>query len=220
MTAASKTPPTVGEAWAAVMDEVQSVGKTGRNQKQGYNFRGIDAVVNAVGPILRKHKVLVLPSLRTWEHGTVEVGKDRTPMGHARVEVDYTIHGPAGDTLPGSAPGEAMDSGDKATAKAMSVAYRTFLIQALCLPTDEPDPDEHSYERAPARPAGPPPTFEELLLDAEHAASSAALDALANRTKASLAAGGITAQQLNKIREVVTARRADLANQTSEGSAA
>jgi hypothetical protein len=42
-----------------------------------------------------------------------------------------------------------MDSGDKATAKAMSVAMRTALLQALCLPTDEPDPDATSYERAP-----------------------------------------------------------------------
>jgi hypothetical protein len=46
-----------------------------------------------------------------------------------------------------------MDSGDKATAKAMSVAYRTALLQVLCLPTDEPDPDSHTYERAPVESA-------------------------------------------------------------------
>lgn len=43
-----------------------------------------------------------------------------------------------------------MDSGDKATAKAMSVAFRTALLQALCLPTDEIDPDAESYERSSA----------------------------------------------------------------------
>ena len=43
---------------------------------------------------------------------------------------------------------EVVDSGDKATAKAMSVAFRTALLQALCLPTDEPDPDASSYERS------------------------------------------------------------------------
>jgi hypothetical protein len=69
-------------------------------------------------------------------------------MGHARVIVKYTFVGPEGDTLTGSAPGEAMDSGDKATAKAMSVAFRTFLLQALSLPTNEPDPDAVVYSRA------------------------------------------------------------------------
>jgi hypothetical protein len=29
----------------------------------------------------------------------------------------------------------------------MSVAYRTFLLQLFCLPTDEPDPDTFSYEQ-------------------------------------------------------------------------
>jgi hypothetical protein len=69
-------------------------------------------------------------------------------MGHVRVKVAYTFYGPAGDSVEGEVVAEAMDAGDKATSKAMSVALRTFLIQALCLPTDEPDPDQESYERA------------------------------------------------------------------------
>ena len=44
-----------------------------------------------------------------------------------------------------------MDGGDKATAKAMSVAFRIALLQALALPTSEPDPDSTSYERSPAK---------------------------------------------------------------------
>ena len=139
---------TVHQAWAAVMAEVKAVGKDGRNQQQSYNFRGIDGVMNAVGPAMRKHGVVVLPSLRSRETGTVEVGQKRTPMAHVVVEVDFTVYGPAGDTITGSTPGEAMDSGDKATSKAMSVAYRTFLIQALTLPTHEVDPDESTYERS------------------------------------------------------------------------
>jgi hypothetical protein len=51
-------------------------------------------------------------------------------------------------------PGEAFDSGDKSTAKAMSVAYRTALLQALTLPTDEPDPDETVEELAPRQQNG------------------------------------------------------------------
>lgn len=202
---------TVHEALAAVMADVQAVRKGDRNQQQGYSFRGIDAVVNAVGPVLRKHKVTVSPRVDSYEYGTVEVGKNRTPMGHVRVIVTYTFHGPEGDSLPAQAPGEAMDSGDKATPKAMSVAYRTALLQALALPTDEPDPDGSSYERSPARePVGPPPTVEELLLDAEHANSPDALNSLARRAVAAHTTGAITDQQLQAVKEMVTARRADL----------
>jgi hypothetical protein len=144
------TQPTVTEALANVMEDVRAVAKGDTNTQQQYKFRGIDAVVNAVGPALRRHRVIVTPDVRSIEYAVVHVGRNQTPMGHVRVVVSYTFHGPDGSTLSCSAPGEAMDSGDKATPKAMSVAYRTALLQALCLPTDEPDPDAQSYERAQA----------------------------------------------------------------------
>lgn len=134
-----------------VMDDVGAVRKGQRNESQGFSFRGIDAVVNAVSPALRAHEVVVLPTVLDYEYGTVEVGQRRTPMAHVKVMVRYTFYGPDGDSLTAVAVGEAMDSGDKATAKAMSVAFRTALLQSLALPTDEPDPDETVYERS----AGP-----------------------------------------------------------------
>ena len=152
------TPPPVHVAWQRVMDQVQAVGKTGHNKTQDYNFRGVDAVVNAVGPALRTHGVIVLPALKSIEYRDVEVGKNRTLMVSVRLEVRYVIVGPLGDVLEvpnepdfGKVAAEAMDSGDKATSKAMSVAERTFLIQALMLPTHQPDPDEQTYERSAAR---------------------------------------------------------------------
>ncbi len=142
--------PTIQAALAAVMADVTHVGKEGKNSAQGYSFRGIDGVLNAVGPALRRRGVVVMPHLEAVEHLVVEVGKNRTAMRQATVTVRYVFHGPAGDSLDCVVAGEAMDSGDKATSKAMSVALRTALIQALALPTHEPDPDEKSYERAPA----------------------------------------------------------------------
>lgn len=144
----SITPPTAVQALAAVMAEVQAVRKNERNQQQGFNFRGVDAVVNAVGPVFRTHGVVVGSEVLSHTFAEVEVGTKRTPMGHAMVTVRYRFYGPAGDYVEASAAAEAMDSGDKATPKAMSVAYRTALIQALCLPTDELDPDAVSYERS------------------------------------------------------------------------
>lgn len=144
------------QALALVMKKVRSVAKRDKNTSPysgGYNFRGVDAVVNAVGPKLREVGVIVVPIVEESSYGTVEVGQKRTLMGHARVTVTYRFYGPDGTHLDCRVPGEAMDSGDKAMSKAMSVAFRTALIQALCLPTDEPDPDASSYERsAPATP--------------------------------------------------------------------
>lgn len=144
------TKSTIYEALAAVMADVKAVGKDSRNLQHNFNFRGIDAVVNAANPALVKHGVIVVPELLKKEYGTVEVGKNRTRMAHCQVEVCYRFYGPDGSNIPVTVPGEAMDSGDKATAKAMSVAFRTALIQALALPTDEPDPDANSYERSAA----------------------------------------------------------------------
>src|SRR5699024_4257773 len=150
---------TVHQALNRVMRDVQAVRKGERNNAPGggFMFRGIDAVTNAVGPALREHGVIVTPSVIDWHHGTVTVGQRQTQMGHARVLIKFTWYGPEGDSIETIAAGEAFDSGDKATAKAHSVAFRTCMIQTLCLPTDEPDPDEHTYERAPASPTEPAP---------------------------------------------------------------
>lgn len=139
---------TIYAAMSAVMEDVGSVAKTDRNTSQGFQFRGVDAVVNACSPALRKHGVVVLPNVLENTYGTVTTGKNNTAMGHAQVKVEYRFYGPAGDHISAVVMGEAFDSGDKATAKAMSVAFRTALLQSLSLPTDEPDPDALSYERS------------------------------------------------------------------------
>lgn len=138
--------PTVHQALSKVMDAVQAVRKDSKNQAQRFNFRGIDAVMNAVGPALRKHGVVILPEEVDVHrsNGTTANGKQTAEVV---VKVTYRVYGPNGDSIHGKVAAEAMDFGDKAIAKAMSVAYRTFLLQALTIPTDEPDPDSESYER-------------------------------------------------------------------------
>lgn len=142
---------TVFQALTNVMADVRAVAKDGWNAKQGFNFRGIDAVVNAVGPALRDHCVIVVPHEVTsrYRDVTSTTGK---PMRECTVVVKYRIYGPEGDYIDAEVPGESMDTGDKGTPKAMSVALRTMLIQSLCLPTHESDPDSETYERAPADP--------------------------------------------------------------------
>jgi hypothetical protein len=146
------------EALNEVMKDVGAVGKEQRNTHQNFNFRGIDAVINAVSPAFRKHGIFCTPTVLSSEYESVQVGQNRTTMGHARVTVQYTFHAFDGTSVTATVSAESMDSGDKATAKAMSVAYRTALLQTLCLPTDDTDPDAETFERSPAssEPARPP----------------------------------------------------------------
>lgn len=141
----AKSALTAQQAIVAVMNEVQAVGKNDKNTAQGFKFRGIDAVMNAVGPAFRKHGVFVVPTILS---NTVDIvpSKSGGSLNVTRLIVEFAVHAEVGEPIIGSVHAEAMDSGDKSGAKAMSVALRTFLLQLLCLPTDEPDPDSHSYE--------------------------------------------------------------------------
>jgi hypothetical protein len=136
------------EAIREVANYVGAVGKTGTNTSQNYKFRGVDAVINAVSPALRRQGLVIWPELISIEYDT-SISKSGTQQQIARLLVRYNVQAIDGEPISGIVAAEAFDTGDKATAKAMSVAYRTFMIQLLCLPTDEPDPDESSYDTRP-----------------------------------------------------------------------
>jgi ERF superfamily protein len=206
------TKPTIVEALTAVKAEVGAVGKGERNSQQGFMFRGIDAVLNAVSPALVRYGVVVTPVGCASEFGTVEVGAKRTPMGHCKVLVTYRFHGPGGDHLDVVVPGEAMDSGDKATAKAMSVAYRIALLQALSLPTDDPDPDSHSYERSAPQQATPTDWAWASEFERRVTASASQQD-LTDRWNELVAAfkdGRINESDANTLKTVLTIRKNEL----------
>lgn len=144
----------IHEALAGVMTDVSHVAKRDVNQHQRFHFRGIDAVVNAVGPVLRKHSVTVRPVVQHIAYDIVQTTTGK-PATACRVIVDYVFGAIDGSELTATVAAEAWDSGDKAAPKAMSVAFRTALLQTLALPTDEPDPDSHSYERDRAQQSQP-----------------------------------------------------------------
>jgi hypothetical protein len=143
--------PTIFHLLADAKKEIGAVGKNDTNQIQKFKFRGIDAVVNAVAPVFNQLGVITVPEVLEHEYETVVIGAKQTQMGHVRLIVKYHFYGPDGDFVTATVASESMDSGDKATPKAMSVAFRTALLQVLNLPTDEPDPDSESYERSSAK---------------------------------------------------------------------
>lgn len=136
--------PTIYEALNAVSNDVTFIGKNNKNTHQGFNFRGIDDVMNTFGPSLRRHGVIAIPRVVSAKHGEKQTRNSVAKT--VDLIVEYIFYGPAGDSITSSVAAESFDSGDKATAKAMSAAMRTAFLQVFCLPTNEPDPDEFSYE--------------------------------------------------------------------------
>lgn len=199
--------PSVAVALAAVMNEVDHVSKDGTyDDKRGtrYSFRGVDDTVNAVAPAFRKHGVLCLPNVEDVQY-TSYTTRNGASMMRCTVRTRYDFVGPAGDKLSATVCGEAADSSDKATAKAQSVALRVALLQALCLPTDDPDPDDTRPEAPPPRRAATPapPPSEGVQ------AFTAAANALDGPHRAELRAQLIAANLPLKAEEMTSGQRAE-----------
>jgi hypothetical protein len=143
-------------AWLRVRRDVRGIAKGEQYNAAGtrYNFRGVDTVVNVFGPLTLKHGVSVLPVAVEAEYRDTTTSKGNK-MRECTVRVTWQIIGPKGDTLTAQSQGEALDSADKGTAKAQSVALRVLLLTGGLTPTHDKDPDASHVDRgeAPIRPA-------------------------------------------------------------------
>jgi hypothetical protein len=141
---------------SAVMKEIGAVEKNQENTAQKYRFRGIDQFMNALYPALVNNGVFIVPSLIAETHDFKQVvranGRDGMDK-HVHVQMRYTFYAEDGSSLDvGPIPGEGIDSGDKATNKALSAALKYALIQTFSIPTeDNVDADEESPELAPVK---------------------------------------------------------------------
>lgn len=128
---------------AAVSGEVAKIGisKTRKNVQQGYAFRGIDEVLNTLAPLLASHGLVILPRVLTrevTERSTVKGGVLFSVVVEAEFDL-VSMHDGSQHCV--RFVGEAMDSGDKATNKAMSAAYKYMALQTFCIPTEGDDHD-------------------------------------------------------------------------------
>lgn len=133
---------------AAVSADIarQGISKDRNNAAQGYKFRGIDDVYNALSPIMSMHGLVILPRIVNRE-----VSERANPKGnvlfYVTVEAEFDFvssHDGTKHTV--KTYGEAMDSGDKATNKAMSAAYKYAAFQTFCIPTEgDNDADAHTH---------------------------------------------------------------------------
>lgn len=141
--------PAVYTAIAAVMEEIgrEGIAKGRRNKEQGYQFRGIDDVYNALAPILSRNKLVIVPRMlsrekseRTTQRGGV--------LFYVVMQAEFDIIcATDGSKITAATWGEAMDSADKATNKAMSAAYKYMAMQTFCIPTEgDNDADDTTHD--------------------------------------------------------------------------
>lgn len=156
---------------AAVSEEIAKTGisKDRKNDQQGYKFRGIDDVYNALAPIIAKHKLVILPRMLSrvqTERTTAKGGVLFCVVVDAEFDFVSAFDGTKHTT---KAYGEAMDSADKATNKAMSAAYKYTAFQTFCIPTEgDNDADQKTHELVAQAPAG----YDDWLLDLEATADN------------------------------------------------
>lgn len=143
------------ETIPAVMDEIGAIGKDSWNKQQGQGFayRGIDAVMNALSPAMTKYKMFVIPKTLDQRREERQTSKGGTLI-YSICTVEYTFYAEDGSSVSATVIGEGMDSGDKATNKAMSAAFKYACFQTFCIPTEEmKDPDAETPP--PSKPAKP-----------------------------------------------------------------
>lgn len=125
----------------AVMEEIGAVGKNSRNEKQKYMYRGVDDVMNALNPAFIKHKLFMVPEVVSQTREERQTANDKNLI-YSVLSVKYTFYAEDGSSIYTIVPGEGMDSGDKASNKAMSSAFKYACFQTFCIPTEEmKDPD-------------------------------------------------------------------------------
>jgi hypothetical protein len=128
-----------------VMQEVGAVGKNKKNQQQSYNFRAIDDVIDACHPAFVRNEIFITSEVlesRREEHET----KSGTRLYYSILRAKFTFYAPDGSNVCSVTEGEGMDTGDKATNKAMSAALKYALGQTLMIPFEVTDSENDSHE--------------------------------------------------------------------------
>ena len=169
------TAPHVYRAISAVTADLarEGIGKTRKNEAQGYRFRGIDQFFNALAPLLATYKLCMLPRCLSREMHERTNAKGTT-LFYVVVAMEFDFVSAEDGSLHKVGPfyGEAMDSGDKATNKAMSAAFKYAVMESFCVPIEGQTID--------ADDGSPEPLSEEVV------AAKGALEAAATQGKAVL----------------------------------
>jgi len=132
---------TIYKALAEINKQITAIGKNRKNEQQGFKFRGIDDVMNELHSLFAGNEVIIIPEVQDVET-TERTNQRGTTLFYVKARMKYTFVASDGSSVSSTIMGEAMDGGDKATNKAMSVALKYALLQMFLIPTEEDkDPD-------------------------------------------------------------------------------
>ena len=154
------------------MRRVGAIGKDSVNKTQGFKYRGIDAVYNALNPVMSELGLFIVPEIldhRREERETESTYNGQTKksiLKYSILTIRFTMYAPDGSNVSCTVVGEGMDSGDKASNKAMSVALKYACFQLFMIPTEEmvdPDMDSHNVTSGAKEPEAPKETKQERI---------------------------------------------------------
>lgn len=145
MTTTASPAPLIHLAMIAILGDIEAIAKSRENSGQGFKFRGIDDILNELHPIFRAHGVYILPGIANKTSRDAGATKSGTVITRSEVTMRYTFIASDGSSVTAEMPGEGLDSNDKATPKAVSMALKSTLIQTFLIPTaDVVDADYYS----------------------------------------------------------------------------
>lgn len=137
------------QAIISVMADIGAIGKDKKNAQQGFKYRGVDDVMNALQPVMVQHGLFVVPEIIDQKREERQTNRGGNLI-YSVCTVRYTFYAKDGSSVQCVVVGEGMDSGDKATNKAMSIAFKYACFQVFCIPTEEmKDPDAEVHTVAP-----------------------------------------------------------------------
>ena len=137
------------QAIIGVMSDIGVIGKEKKNAQQGFKYRGGDDVMNALQPVMVQHGLFVVPEIIDQKREERQTNRGGNLI-YSVCTVRYTFYAKDGSSVQCVVVGEGMDSGDKATNKAMSIAFKYACFQVFCIPTEEmKDPDAEVHTVAP-----------------------------------------------------------------------
>lgn len=128
--------PMIYSAMVAVMRELPAVPKADFNQQQNFNYRGIDSIYNVLCAVAAKHGVFTTSEILE-EQREERVTRNGGVLLYARLKIRYTFWAVDGSSVCSTVVGEGMDSGDKASNKAMAAAHKYALLQAYLVATED-----------------------------------------------------------------------------------
>lgn len=140
---------------AKVMADIAAIGKDSQNKAQNFKFRGIDAVYNELHQHLSKHAVFTTTDVLEFNRESRTTNAGGT-MIYTVAKIKYRFYADDGSSVESVVIGEAGDTGDKSSNKAMAIAHKYAFLQIFTIPTEgDNDPDKHAHVLATSQTFNP-----------------------------------------------------------------